>query len=57
MGMFDKIFGPPPDDLDDQRWKMHWGLSMMAVGAVLTILALAYWAWTVSVDMTPSSLN
>ena len=55
--MFDKLFGPPPADLDDKRWKLHWLASFAAVGAVLTIIALAYVAWTIATKQGPGVLH
>lgn len=55
--MFDKIFGPAPDDLDDKRWKLHWLASFAAIGAVLFVCFMIYQGWIIAAEQSPSSMN
>ena len=55
--MFDKLFGEPPADLDDKRWKIHWLAAFAGVGGVMTIILLIYLAWTISVAQGPGVLH
>jgi hypothetical protein len=54
---FEKLFGPPPEDMDDKMWKLHWTSAVMSVGAVAVIVGLIYLMWSISTGMGPQDLH